>query len=159
MTKQPSPPRTVIGWREYIALPHFDVDHIKAKADTGARTSAIDVDNIQQLPDGRVRFDLIVDRNHPGLRVTAEADVVRWAKVKSSFGQAHTRPIIKARIRLGAVEKDVQFGLVCRRNMLCRVLLGRAALSPEFVVDPEHRYLHGRKPPRKQPSTRNRKKQ
>lgn len=138
--------RTIIGWREYIALPEFGVDHIKAKADTGARTSALDVANLEEMPGNRVRFDLVIDRAHPNHHVTVEADVVRVAKIKSSFGQAHTRPIIETRIRVGEVEKVVQFGLLCRRNMLCRMLLGRAALSPDFIVDPDHRYLHGRKP-------------
>lgn len=138
--------RTVIGWREYIALPEFGIDHIKVKADTGARTSALDVANIEELDNNRVRFDLVIDRGHPARHVTVEADVIRHAKVKSSFGQAHTRPIIRTRIQIGPVEKVVEFGLLCRRNMLCRALLGRAALSPEFVVDPEHRYIHGRKP-------------
>jgi len=138
--------RTPIGWREYVTLPDYGVDHIKAKADTGARTSALDVANIEYISDNRVRFDLVIDRAHPEHSVTVEADIVRTAKVKSSFGQAHTRPIIETRIRVGPIEKVVQFGLLCRRNMLCRMLLGRAALSPEFVVDPDHRYLYGRKP-------------
>lgn len=146
---RPPTPQTVVGWREYVALPDFGVDHIKAKADTGARTSALDVANLVELPGNRVRFDLVVDRKHPEQRVTVEADVVRMAKVKSSFGHAHTRPIIEARIRLGSVEKVVQFGLLCRRNMICRILLGRAALSPEFVVDPHHRYMHGHAPRKK----------
>ncbi len=150
-------PQTIIGWREYVALPDFGVQHIKAKADTGARTSALDVANLVELDDGRVRFDLMIDRTHPEQSVTVEAEVVRFAKVKSSFGQAHTRPIIETRIRVGSVEKVVQFGLLCRRNMLCRMLLGRAALSPEFLVDPDRRYLHGRKPRatrrKKKPST------
>lgn len=135
---------TVIGWREYVALPDFGVGQIKAKADTGARTSALDVKNLVELEGNRVRFDLVVQRKAPERHVTVEADVVRWAKVKSSFGEARTRPVIEARVRIGGVEKVVEFGLLCRRNMICRVLLGRAALAPEFVVDPHRRYLHGR---------------
>ena len=142
----PEPQQTVIGWREYVSLPDFGVEHIKAKADTGARTSALDVANLQQLAGDRVRFDLVVDRTHPEQMVSVEADVVRLARVKSSFGHAHVRPIIETRIRLGSVEKVVQFGLLCRRNMICRMLLGRAALSPEFLVDPLRRYTHGRRP-------------
>jgi hypothetical protein len=140
----------VIGWREYVALPEWGVTHLKAKADTGARTSAIDVANIEQLPggeNGRVRFDLIVDRAHPDARVRIEADLVRTSRVRSSLGRIHERPVIETSIRIGPITKRVQFGLVCRKRMLCRMLLGRTALSPEFVVDPAHRYLHGR--PRK----------
>jgi hypothetical protein len=134
----------VIGWREYVAMPDWDVKHLKTKADTGARTSAIDVANIEELSNGRVRFDLVVDRKHPDARMTIEADIVRMSRVKSSLGKVHERPVIETTIQLGPVTKRVQLGLVCRKTMLCRMLLGRAALSPEFVVDPAHRYMHGR---------------
>lgn len=134
----------VIGWREYVALPEWGVKHLKTKADTGARTSAIDVANIEELPNGRVRFDLIVDRKHPDAKVAIETEIVRMSRVKSSLGKVHERPVIEATIRLGPVTKTVQLGLVCRKAMLCRMLLGRAALAPEFVVDAAHRYMHGR---------------
>jgi hypothetical protein len=140
------PPRAavVIGWREYVAMPEWGVTHLKTKADTGARTSAIDVANIEHLPNDRVRFDLVVDRSHPDARVSIETDLVRMARVKSSLGKVHERPVIETTIKLGPITKTVQLGLVCRKAMLCRMLLGRAALSPEFVVDPCHRYIHGR---------------
>lgn len=146
MGKQPRVPRAavVIGWREYVAIPEWGVKQLKTKADTGARTSAIDVANIEELSNGRVRFDLIVDRQHPDAKVTIETVIVRTSRVKSSLGKVHERPVIETTIKLGPVTKSIQLGLVCRKSMLCRMLLGRAALAPEFVVDPTHRYLHGR---------------
>lgn len=142
-------PKTVIGWREYIALPDFGVDHIKAKADTGARTGAIDVADIEELPGGKVRFHLVVDRQHPEHKVEITTPIARRTRVKSSFGAAHDRLLIRTRVNLGPIEKEVELGLVCRKNMLCRMLLGRAALEPDFIVDPGRRYLFGTGPRKK----------
>ncbi len=134
----------VIGWREYVALPDWGVEHIKAKADTGARTSAIDVANLELLPGDRARFDIVVDRKHPEQRTCVETAIVRHANVKSSLGAIHTRPVVATRLRIGQIEKIVELGLVCRKGMTCRMLLGRAALSPEVLVDSSKRYLLGR---------------
>lgn len=142
-------PKTLIGWREYVALPEFGVEHIKAKADTGARTGAIDVSDLEELPGDRVRFHLVVDRAHPEHRVEVTTAIARRTRVKSSFGAAHDRLLIRTTLRLGPIEKAVELGLVSRKNMLCRMLLGRAALEPEFIVDPARRYLFGLGPRKK----------
>jgi hypothetical protein len=146
-----SQPHTTIGWREYVALPEWGLPYVKAKADTGARTSAIDVANVTAVGENRVRFDIVADRRGEGdgERVTVEAEVVRRTRVKSSFGDAHDRIIVETLLRLGPVEKRIELSLVSRKNMLCRMLLGRKALEPEFVVDSAHRYLFGRRPRRK----------
>ena len=142
----------MIGWREYVALPDFGIDRIAAKADTGARTGAIDVANLKELPGDKVRFDLVVDRGDPAHRVTVTTDIARRTRVRSSFGAAHERLLIRTRLKLGPVTKTVELGLVCRKNMLCRMLLGRAALEPEFIVDSGQRYRFGRRS-RTKPST------
>lgn len=135
--------RVVIGWREFVALPDWGVEAIRAKADTGARTGAVDVTDLEELPDNRVRFTLNVNRR-TGERRTIEAEVVRRTRVRSSFGQARDRVLVRTTMRLGSVEKTIELGLVSRRNMLCRLLVGRAALEPEFLVDSAHRYVFGR---------------
>src|SRR5690554_4166065 len=120
-------PPTVIGWREYIALPEWGVKHIHAKADTGARTSAIDVASIEELPNDRVKFDVVVDRarrHAPPRIVRVEAPIVRRTRVKSSFGRVAERLVVRTKIRLGTIEKSVDLSLVSRKNMLVRVLLG-----------------------------------
>ena len=140
--------RTVIGWREYVALPDWSIGAIKAKADTGARTSAIDVANVIEINPQRVRFEIVIDRSRRDGRVQVEADVYRRTRIRSSLGDRHDRIIVQARLRLGPVEKVVQLGLVSRPAMLCRMLLGRAALEPHFLVDPGQIYLFGRRPRR-----------
>lgn len=150
------PEPTVIGWREYIALPEWGIDHIQVKADTGARTSAIDVASVEELSDGRVRFDVVVNRAHPPTPpqvVHIEADVVRRTRVKSSFGRVHDRLVVRTQIKLGPVTKAVDLSLVSRKNMLVRVLLGRHALKPEFIVNPARVYVFGRRKRRKETST------
>jgi len=133
-----------IGWREYVALPDWGIAAIKTKADTGARTSAIDVSNLEELPDDRVRFNVMYDRIRDHY-VAVEAAIVRRTRVKSSFGAAHDRLFVSTTMTLGPVTKEIQIGLVNRKSMHCRMLLGRAALLPDFVVDSGHMYLQGRK--------------
>lgn len=149
---------TIIGWREYIALPEWGIDHIHVKADTGARTSAIDVASIEELPNDRVKFDVVVERAAPPAPphiVHLEAAIVRRTRVKSSFGRVADRLVVRTKIKLGPIEKEVDLSLVSRKNMLVRVLLGRHALEPDFLVNPARVYVFGRrKPVRKKSTTR-----
>ena len=139
------PGKTLIGWREYVSLPEWGLTRIKAKADTGARTSVIDVTEVIELDDNRVRFEVVVNRNKPDQHVWLETDIVRRTRVKSSFGATHDRLIVRTLVKLGGVEKEIELSLVSRKNMLCRMLLGRKALEPDLIVDPGRRYIHGRK--------------
>jgi hypothetical protein len=124
----------LIGWREYVELPEWGLAGIKAKVDTGARSSAIDVRHILELPGERVRFEIAADRGSGTRLHTVEAAIVRRSRVRSSFGQAHDRLFVATTL-----------GLVSRENMLCRMLLGRQSLGHLFVVDPGRIYLHGRR--------------
>lgn len=140
----PPPPTITVGWREFVALPEWGIRRIRAKIDTGARTSALHVDNIEPLPGDRVRFHVILHRHHPHRRVQVEADRVRIARVKPSSGRVQERCVVATRVRLGPVEQVIELGLVCRQQMLCRMLVGRTALEGRFIVDPSARYLLGR---------------
>jgi len=148
VTGPPEPSKTVIGWKERVTLPEWGVEGIVAKADTGARTGAIDVASIEERPGGRVRFGLVLaraSRGGDGAEVrTIETAVTRRSRVRSSFGASHDRLFVETEVRLGGLSKRIELGLVCRKNMLCRMLLGRAALAPEFIVDPARRRTLGR---------------
>lgn len=146
------PPKTLIGWREYVSLPEWGLTRIKAKADTGARTSVIDVREVIELGSDRVRFEVVLNRNKPDQHIWVETDIVRRTRVKSSFGATHDRLIVRTVVRLADIEKEIELSLVSRKNMLCRMLLGRKALEPELIVDPHRRYIHGRKTRKKKPS-------
>jgi hypothetical protein len=139
------PARTTIGWREYADFPDWHVRGIVVKADTGARTGAIDVAEIEELPGDRVRFTVRVTRKTGRVSRHLEADISRRSRVRSAFGQAHDRLFVETTVRMGEVSKTVELGLVCRKNMLCRVLLGRKALEGDFLVDSGLRYVLGRR--------------
>ena len=132
----------LIGWRERVDLPEWELFGLRAKADTGARSSAIDVAQYEELPGNRVRFEVVTDRDDPDARHILEATIVRRTRVRSSFGQAHDRLFVITRLRLAGQEFDIELGLVCRKNMLSRMLLGRKTLEGHFAVDPGRRYLH-----------------
>lgn len=123
----------IIGWREWVEFPDWGM-RIRAKADTGARSSAIDCAEITELPGGRVRFTVRLDRKEKKL-VTLE-DAIRVRKhVRSSTGHGHDRIFVETTLRLAGVEKRILVSLVCRKAMINRVLLGREALGADFLVN------------------------
>lgn len=133
----------VIGWRETIALPDWHIYGLLAKSDTGARGSAIDASKITELPEGRIRFEVVLDRTDRSLTKTVEAEVIGRSRVRSSNGKVQERYKVRTTLRIGDIEKEVDFTLVNRKRMLCRVLLGRAALENDFLVDSKSTYLFG----------------
>ena len=140
------PANTTIGWREYADFPDWHVRGIVVKADTGARTGAIDVAEIEELPGDRVRFAIRVTRKTGRVSKHVTFPISRRTRVRSAFGHAHDRLFVETTLKLGNVTKTVELGLVSRKKMLCRVLLGRKALEGDFLVDSGRRYLLGRRP-------------
>jgi hypothetical protein len=119
----------IAGWRERVDLPAWGLRGVRAKLDTGARTSAIDVATIEHLDDGRIRFE-VVGRHKP----KADHEVGRGDARAHERGQAEPRReagavVCVTPIRIGAIETEIELSLVCRKNMLCRMLLGRTALE------------------------------
>lgn len=131
----------VIGAAEFVDIPAWGVRELAAKVDTGARTSALHVENVRELPRGRVRFDVRLHRRHPEQRVAVEAAILRRGRVRSSSGDAEPRLFVAVGIRLGPVRKRIELGLVDRKNMIYRMLLGRSALHGSFLVDAGRRFL------------------
>jgi len=134
--------KVVIGRREVVSLPDWGV-RLRAKVDTGARTSALDVDDVEPVAGGRVRFSVVLRRDRTR-RVWAEARISRVGRVRPSSGESRRRYFVTTRMRLGEVEKTVEVSLVPRRGMLCRMLLGRSGLAGDFLVDPDSAYRQGR---------------
>jgi hypothetical protein len=133
-----SPERPVVGAVERVAIPDFGIVGLEAKIDTGARTSALHVDNLEELGNGRVRFELPAPKRKPRVH---EARIARRGRVRSTSGKIESRVFITVRLRLGENEHRVEVGLVDRRHMLYRMLLGRSALAGRFLVDPGRRFL------------------
>ncbi len=136
----------IVGWKEYVALPDWGVRRIKAKIDTGARTSVLDVAHCELRPveDGAqiALLSLVVDMRYPERTVTVEAPVLRWVHVRNSGGASEQRPLIATTLRLGSITKPILVTVTRRSSMRFRMLLGRKALERDFLVDVSRKYLH-----------------
>lgn len=124
-----------IGWKEYVSFPEWGIDGVSAKSDTGARSSALDVHDIVELPNGRLAFDVILARGSALRTCRVEAEIADRVTVRSSNGQSQQRYRIRTRVRIGDIEKVAEFSLATRRKMIHRVLLGRTFLTDDFLVD------------------------
>lgn len=138
-----------IGWRERVDLPEWGLSSVHAKVDTGARTSVIDVAQFEHLENGRVRFEVVWRLRPERLTKWIEADAVRTSRVKPSTGELQERTVCRTLMRVGEVEREIEIGLVCRKNMRCRMLIGRKALSGLFLVDSSRTHLLTCRKPRK----------
>jgi ribosomal protein S6--L-glutamate ligase len=129
----------VLGWEEWLALPELGLPAIKAKVDTGARTSALaacSIDEIGTAERPRVRF---VVRPIPGrddVEVACIADVVDRREVTSSNGETERRFVIRTKVRMGSREWPIDVTLANRTSMSYRMLLGRQAVKDDMFVDP-----------------------
>lgn len=137
--------KTIIGWSEHVDFPEWGIEGLHAKIDTGARSSALHVEDLDALPDGQVRFTVVVSRKHDRSRVTVTAPVLKWGKVRSSTGHYTTRCFVRVRMRLGSIEKPIDLSLVSREKMLYRMIVGRKALAHDFVVDVSRRRALGKR--------------
>ena len=134
-----------IGWREWLGLPELGVARIKAKVDTGARTSALHAEDVRVVGGGRgrarVRFTVHpVQRSRKGA-VEAMATLIGERTVTSSSGTRETRPVIRTLVRIGDAEWPIEITLTRRDVMGFRMLLGRQALHGQAVVDPGRSFL------------------
>jgi hypothetical protein len=132
--------KLVIGWRETISIPEWGITELRAKMDTGARSSAIDVASSEILPEGRVRFEVVLDRKKRDRKRIIEAPISRRTAIRSSTGETRNRLMVLVKVKIGPIVKPVEFSLVCRENMLCRALLGRRALEGDFLIDATRKY-------------------
>ena len=137
-----------LGWREWVSLPELGIDQVKAKVDTGARTSALHGFAIEEFfEDGvqRVRFRIHPIQKDNETEITCEADVVDRRVVRDSGGHEELRWVIRSLIRIGPHEWPAEFTLTSRDDMLFRMLLGRTAMKNRAVVNPGRSYLVGKK--------------
>jgi hypothetical protein len=135
-----------IGWTEFIDFPDWGIEGVKAKTDTGARSSALHVEEITDTGDGRVQFDVLYSRRKPFKRKRVTAEVLKWAKVRSSTGHYQKRCFVRTTIQIGDESFEIELSLVSREKMLFRMLLGRKALEHRFLVDSRHRNLLSKRP-------------
>lgn len=134
----------VIGWREWVSLPGLGVNAIKAKIDTGARTSALHAYGVRvETIDGKevVHFRVYpVQRQRRGaIRVTAP--LVGWKVIRSSSGHSSRRPVIRTTLGWMGQRWPIEITLTNRDQMGFRMLLGRQAIRRHAIVDPARSYI------------------
>jgi hypothetical protein len=137
-------PRHVLGWKEFVRFVDWPLRRVKAKIDTGARTSALDVLSYQlhERPSGLMTtLRLALDPRHADCVQEVVTPVLKMVVVCNSGGMREQRPLVETTLRLGAVTKLVRLTITNRASMRFRMILGRKALEGDFLVDVGEKYL------------------
>ncbi|CAA9890183.1 conserved hypothetical protein [Candidatus Methylobacter favarea] len=137
----------LLGWREWVALPEFDINQIKAKIDTGARSSALHAFAIDPYRKGGQRwvmFAIHPKQKHSDGYIECHAPVKDRRLVSDSGGHKQRRYVIETRLILGDTNIRTEMTLTNRDSMLFRMLIGRTLINTRFIIDPSASYLQGK---------------
>jgi len=144
----------IVGWREWLGFPDLGISTIKAKVDTGARTSCLHafyVEPFDREGSDWIRFGIHPNQRDNETEVHCEAPVKDRRVVRDSGGHEETRYVIETTITLGEQRLSVEVTLTDRDSMKFRALLGRTAIRRNYLVDPGRSYVQGK---RKKPKPR-----
>jgi len=137
----------IIGWKEWVSLPDLNIPAIKAKVDTGARTSALHASRITTLEEASepwVQFVVQPLRKHPEIEIQCASKLLDRRDIKDSGGHVETRYVIETAVTLGDRTWPVALSLTDRGDMLFRMLLGRTAFEGAAIIHPGRKYLTGK---------------
>lgn len=140
----PLTPPLILGWEEWIALPELGLPAIKAKVDTGARTSALHAFYVEPFGPARsrkVRFGVHPVPRRDDVEIECVARLVDRRDIRSSNGEREQRYVIETPIRIGDREWPIEVTLANRNMMTYRMLLGRQAITGDVLVDPSSSFL------------------
>lgn len=146
-----------LGWREWILLPELGLPRLKAKIDTGARTSclhAFSVEPFKKEGEDWVKFGIHPHQNETDTEIFCEAKIIDQRVVSDSGGHKENRYVISTPIKIGEVNFPIEITLTNRDTMKFRMLLGRTAMENKFIVNPEKSYLMGKPKHRKKSITK-----
>lgn len=138
-------PLPLIGWREYLSLPQLNIDKIKVKIDTGARTSALHAFHVKTYKDEgqtMVNFQVHPLQRETRTTINCIAPLLEYREVTNSGGHTQKRPVILTPVKLGGYQWEIELTLTNRDVMGFRMLLGRQAVKKRFLVDPGHSFVH-----------------
>jgi len=136
-----------LGWREWISLPDFEIPIIKAKIDTGARTSAIHAIDIETDVSGEqtwVEFSVPPLQRNDHVLCRCRAELIDKRIITDSGGHAQERMVVSTTVRIHNIQRQIELTLTDRSGMLFRMLLGRTALVPGIQINPSDSFLLGR---------------
>ena len=146
MNAPPNLPLPLLGWREWVSLPALGLEHIKAKVDTGARTSCLHAFRVRGFRKSGllwVRFGMHPDQGSTARVVECEARVIDRRAVTDSGGHTQQRYVIESEIVAGEFTWPAEITLTNRDTMRFRMLIGRTAMKGRFLVDPARSFLAG----------------
>ncbi len=138
--------KKTIGWREWVGLPQLGIPLLKAKIDTGARTSALHTYALETFDKGGalwVRFQLHPVQMREDISITAESPVLDRRWVTDSGGHQEYRYVVQSELQITGQLFPIEITLTTRDTMRFRMLIGRTALNGRFIVDPEISYAGG----------------
>lgn len=141
--------KPIVGWREWVSLPDLGIDWMKAKVDTGARSSSLHAHDVEHFErDGApwLRFVVLPWQGSDLDATVVEAPLHESREVRSSTGETQIRPVVRTTVRVAGVEHPVDVTLTDRSGMRFRMLLGREAVRRRFLVDPGRSYRGGKAP-------------
>lgn len=141
-------PLLICGWREWAGLPSLNVRKVKAKIDTGARSSAIHAFNVETFHQGThefARFTIHPHQTRDDLEVAAVAQILERRMIRSSNGETSERIVIRTELTLLGDTFPIDLTLANRDAMGFRMLIGREALRERFLVDSSQSFLGGRR--------------
>ena len=133
---------TPLGWREWVFLPSYNDFKLKAKIDTGARTSAIHATNIQiyqKDSSEMVKFQIYQSQSF----LDIDTELISYKKIKSSFGQTEIRPSVHMKIQIGAEIWLTEITLAQRAKLTYPMLIGRNTLNRKHIIHSHRSYLAG----------------
>ena len=136
--------KMTVGWKEEAKLTDLNIESIKVKVDTGAKTSSLHAYDIESFDKGGVnfvRFKTCPYKRHPKKEVSCESEIVDYRKITSSNGQTQLRYVIRTPITIGGKTWDIDISLADRKKMRYKMLLGREAMK-DILVSPHKSYLH-----------------
>lgn len=146
--RKPVDPPVMLGWREWLTLPELGIQRIRAKIDTGARTSAIHAEDIEYcVKEGQKWVVFNVHPLGPGKEpiTRVEAPLIEHRVVTSSSGQSTMRPFVYTHVIIGDRTIETELSLSNRDNLRFPMLLGRTAMQGVATVDPSRSWLLGKR--------------
>ena len=138
--------KIIVGWREWLSLPELGISGIKAKIDTGARTSALHAFQLEYFEEdsrSKVRFGIHPLQGTDEVELFCVADIIDRRIVTNSGGSREERYVIRTPVKVGPHEWPIEITLTNREDMLFRMLLGRTAMRKKVLVNPSVSFLMG----------------